>query len=43
MKATKNYNNIVGEERLVHIRTIVVSSGGELTYLFLYTTTVLEC
>jgi hypothetical protein len=24
-KASKNHNNVVGEERLAHIRTIVVS------------------
>jgi hypothetical protein len=31
-KASKNHNNIVSEERLAHIRTIVVSFGGKLTY-----------
>jgi hypothetical protein len=41
MKASKNHNNIVGEERLAHIRTIVVSLGGKLTYVFLYATTEL--
>jgi hypothetical protein len=35
MKAYKNHNNVVGEERLGHIRTIVVSLGGKLTYLFI--------
>jgi hypothetical protein len=35
MKVSKNHNNIVGEERLAHIRTIVVSLGGMLTYLFI--------
>jgi hypothetical protein len=35
MKASKNHNNIVGKERLAHIRTIVVSLGGKLTYLFI--------
>jgi hypothetical protein len=35
MKASKNHNNVVGEERLAHIRTIVVSLGGKLTYLFI--------
>jgi hypothetical protein len=34
-KASKNHNNVVGEERLAHIRTIVVSLGGKLTYLFI--------
>jgi hypothetical protein len=38
-KASKNRNNIIGEERLAHIRAIVVSLGGKLTYVFLYTTT----
>jgi hypothetical protein len=38
-KASKNGNNVVGEDRLAHIRTIVVSLGGKLTYLFLYATT----
>jgi hypothetical protein len=38
MKAFKNHNNIVGEERLAHIRTIVVSLGGKLTYVFFYAT-----
>jgi hypothetical protein len=36
MKASKNYNNVVGEEQLAHIRTIVVSLGDKLTYLFIY-------
>ncbi len=35
MKASKNCNNAFGEERLAHIRTIVVSLGGKLTYLFI--------
>jgi uncharacterized protein YecE (DUF72 family) len=39
MKAYKNYNNNVSEERLAHIRTIVVSLGGKLTYVFFYVTT----
>jgi hypothetical protein len=34
-KASKNHNNVVGEERLAHIRTIVVSLGGKLTCLFI--------
>jgi hypothetical protein len=32
MKASKNYNNVIGEERSAHIRTIVVCLGGRLTY-----------
>ena len=32
---------MVREERLAHIRTIVVSLGGKLTYVFNYATTVL--
>jgi hypothetical protein len=35
IKASKYHNNVVGEERLAHIRTIVVSLGGKLTYLFI--------
>jgi hypothetical protein len=35
MKASKNHNTIVGQERLAHIRTIVVFLGGKLTYLFI--------
>jgi hypothetical protein len=42
MKASKNHNNVVGEERLAHIRTIVVSLGGKLTYVLFYTTTELH-
>jgi hypothetical protein len=42
MKASKNYNNIFGEERLAHIRTIVVSLGGKLTYVLFYATTELH-
>jgi hypothetical protein len=38
MKASKNHNNILGEERLAHIRTIVVSLGGKLTYVLFYAT-----
>jgi hypothetical protein len=40
-KASKNHNNVAGEEQLAHLRTIVVSLGGKLTYLFLYATTEL--
>jgi hypothetical protein len=42
MKASKNHNNVIGEERLAHIRTIVVSLGGKLTYMFFYATTELH-
>jgi hypothetical protein len=38
MKASKNCNNIVSEECYANIRTIVVSLGGKLTYVFFYTT-----
>jgi hypothetical protein len=38
MKASKNYNNVVDEEHLAHIRTIVVSLGGKLTYVLFYAT-----
>jgi hypothetical protein len=41
-KASKTCNNIFGEERLAHIRTIVVSLGGKLTYVFFYATTELH-
>jgi hypothetical protein len=36
MKACKNRNNVFGEERLAHIRTIVVSLAGKLTYVLFY-------
>jgi hypothetical protein len=39
MEASKNHNNVIGEEHLAHIRTIVVSLGGKLTYVFFYATT----
>jgi hypothetical protein len=42
MKASKNRNNVFGEERLAHIRTIVVSLGGMLTYVLIYATTELH-
>jgi hypothetical protein len=42
MKASKNHNNVCGEERLAHIRTIVVSLGGMLTYVLIYATTRLH-
>jgi hypothetical protein len=41
-KVSKNHNNIISEERLAHIRTIVVSFGGKLTYVFFYATTELH-
>jgi hypothetical protein len=39
MKASKNHNNIFGDEHLAHKRTIVVSLGGKLIYVLIYTTT----
>jgi hypothetical protein len=42
MKTSKNHNNAFGEERLAHIRTLVVSLGGKLTYVLNYTTTELH-
>jgi hypothetical protein len=42
MKACKNHNNVFGEERLAHIRTIIVSLGGKLTYVLIYITTELH-
>jgi hypothetical protein len=42
MKAYKNRNNVFGKERLAHIRTIVVSLGGMLTYVLIYATTELH-
>jgi hypothetical protein len=39
MKTSKNRNNAFGEERLAHIRTLVVSLGGKLTYVLIYATT----
>jgi hypothetical protein len=41
IKASKNHNNVVDEERLAYIRAIVVSLDGKLTYVFLYATTEL--
>jgi hypothetical protein len=41
MKASKYRKNIVSEEHLAHIRTIVVSLVGKLTYVFLYAITEL--
>jgi hypothetical protein len=38
MKASKNCNNISGEERLAHIRTLIVSLGGKVTYVLIYAT-----
>jgi hypothetical protein len=42
MKASKNRNNVFGEEHLAHIRTLVVSLGGKLTYVLIYKTTELH-
>jgi hypothetical protein len=42
MKASKNRNSTFGEERLAHIRTLVVSLGGKLTYVLIYATTELH-
>jgi hypothetical protein len=42
MKAYKNRNNVFDEERLAHIRTLVVSLGGKLTYVLIYVTTKLH-
>jgi hypothetical protein len=41
-KASKNHNNVFGEERLAYIRTIIVSLGGMLTYVLIYVTTKLH-
>jgi hypothetical protein len=41
-KASKNRNNAFSEERLAHIRTLVVSLGGKLTYVLIYATTELH-
>jgi hypothetical protein len=41
-KASKNRNNTFGEERLAHIRTLVVSLGDKLTYVLIYVTTELH-
>jgi hypothetical protein len=42
IKACKNHNNVFGEEHLAHVRTIVVSLGGMLTYVLIYATTELH-
>jgi hypothetical protein len=42
MEASKNHNNIFSEECLTYIRTIVVSLGGKLTYVFFDATTELH-
>jgi hypothetical protein len=42
MKASKNHNNVFGEEHLAHIRTLVVSLGDKLTYVLIYATTELH-
>jgi hypothetical protein len=41
-KASKNRNNVFREERLAHIRTLVVSLGGKLIYVLIYATTELH-
>jgi hypothetical protein len=42
MKVSKNRNNIFGEERLAHIRTLIISLGDKLTYVLIYATTKLH-
>jgi hypothetical protein len=42
VKTSKNCNNVISEERLAHIRTLVVSLGGKLTYVLFYATTELH-
>jgi hypothetical protein len=42
MKASKNCNNVFGEEHLAHIKTILVSLGGKVTYVLIYATTELH-
>jgi hypothetical protein len=42
MKASKNRTNAFGEKTLAHIRTLVVSLGGKLTYVLIYATTELH-
>jgi hypothetical protein len=42
MNVSKNHNNVVSEERLAHIMTIVVSLDGKLTYVFFYASTELH-
>jgi hypothetical protein len=39
---SKNQNNVFSEECLAHIRTIVVSLCGMLTYVLIYATTELH-
>jgi hypothetical protein len=41
-KASKNRNNACDGEHLAHIRTLVVSLGGKLTYVLIYATTELH-
>jgi hypothetical protein len=41
-KVSKNHNNVFGEERLAHIRTLIVSLCGKLTYVLIYATTELH-
>jgi hypothetical protein len=35
-EASKNHNNVIGEEHLAHIRTIVVFLDDNVTYMFFY-------
>jgi hypothetical protein len=42
MKASKIRNNIFGEERLAHMRTLVVSLRGKVIYVLIYATTELH-
>jgi hypothetical protein len=42
MKASKNCNNVFGEERLSHIRTLIISLGVKLTYVLIYATVELH-
>jgi hypothetical protein len=42
IKASKNHNNTFSEEHLAHIRTVVVSLGGKLNYVLIYTITKLH-
>jgi hypothetical protein len=42
MKAYKICNNVFGEERLAHIRTLVISLDGNVTYVLIYATTELH-
>jgi hypothetical protein len=39
---SKNHNNVFSEEHLAHIRTLVVSLDGKLTYVLIYVITELH-